>query len=420
MYDRLWRQRHTLFVPVPRLAPASPDTPFVTPQPEGKWYGDFRNHGLALHRELFGEAAHRQALADSFALPMPSASRRHRLDLTRQGALLGLYFSVQGARTGQRGTHAPGVSARGVIRMRSALDIPEHPFFRPGRTFACRLRHSNASFADDAALVIRGAALKFSDSDMHTPLDILMNTGATPAFYCPHSFMVFARGRGAVTRDDWSSQVEVLRRLPAFFVGAIGGMRAAPESYAQLSYYNQTIAPFRGLDGQLQGMRIRMVDPDLELESGLLSEAHQRRVHDQRRDADDSRPHDYLRTEFAERVRTQGVRYTLQIQLRPIEPDHDTHEVFNPMRLWPDRPWSDLADVELYAPLSDTENARTRFWPGNQAEGLGLFDGWHVRDYNALTWIRVHFYALAAAGRGAYLRRHANRPQPFSEQQLLR
>lgn len=420
MYERLWRDRDRLFVSENIRLAADTTTVFATPEPTGRWYKGWENHGLALHREMFGEPAHRAGLAAAFAMPMPAATTANRIDLLKQVALLGAFFGVHSARSGLRGTHLPGMGARGIARIRDSLDIPEHAFFRPGRTFACRLRHSNASFADDAALVIRGAALKFDDSDGGGPFDLLMNTGATPAFYCPWSFMEFARARGACTLDNWEPQRELLRNLPAFHVGAIGGMRAAPTSYADLSYYSQAAVPYRSLDGGHYCIRYRMVRPDLEHESGLLTPDQQRRVHDQRRDPADPRPHDYLRTEFHDRVQDGGVAYGLQVQLRAIDTATDTHELFNPMRLWDTArwPWHDLADIELYAPLTAEENAATRFWPGNKPAGLGLFDAVAARDYNALTWIRTHVYALAALGRRGYLRKRRV-PRAFTKKERL-
>src|ERR1700761_3464695 len=82
--------------------------------------------------------------------------------------------SVDAIRTGRRLSHMSGVAGRGTIRVVDNPTFPEHEFFRAGRTFPCRLRHSSATYPDEAMLQVRGLALKFADTDYEAPLDIEM------------------------------------------------------------------------------------------------------------------------------------------------------------------------------------------------------------------------------------------------------
>ena len=60
-----------------------------------------------------------------------------------------------------------------------------------GRRFSARLRHANLKYPDDASSDVRSFALKFSDSDSDSPLDIIMNTGEANVFWNSPSFEDF-------------------------------------------------------------------------------------------------------------------------------------------------------------------------------------------------------------------------------------
>src|SRR5687767_194534 len=108
-------------------------------------------------------------------------------------------ISLQALVTRRRMSHQNGILGAGKLTIVDALRVPENAFFVAGKQFDCRLRHGCARLLDDAALVVRGAALKFADSNDKSPLDLLMNTGQTAPFWNLWTFMTFMFGviRGA-------------------------------------------------------------------------------------------------------------------------------------------------------------------------------------------------------------------------------
>ena len=93
-----------------------------------------------------------------------------------------LFGAVSLARQ-RRATHKLGVGGLGTATVVSHPQFPNHEFFKPGRSFPVRLRHGNLNLDDDAGADVRGASLKFADSDDESPLDLVMNTGSVSVFW---------------------------------------------------------------------------------------------------------------------------------------------------------------------------------------------------------------------------------------------
>eukprot|EP00058_Branchiostoma_floridae_P007571 XP_002593059.1 hypothetical protein BRAFLDRAFT_74386 [Branchiostoma floridae] len=81
------------------------------------------------------------------------------------------------ATAARRAFHAPGIGASGFAVVVDNVKFPETDFFRPRTVFPVRLRHSNCWSADDAAADIRGAAIKFGDTDGDSCFELVMDTG---------------------------------------------------------------------------------------------------------------------------------------------------------------------------------------------------------------------------------------------------
>ncbi len=380
-----------------RAAPS--DAPLEVPLVEPELRGGWVNEARRAYDEAFGPGAWDRESVHAYPRPTPRASALRRLRLRALLGSLRAAFAFKAFQHGRRGTHLPGVAARGELTITTSPQFPAHPFFRPGRVFPCRLRHANASFIDDAGSVVRGAALKFADERFESPFDLPMNTGALAAFWNLESFWSFvvARLRCDPARGDWAAQREMMRN-PAALIGTVDSVRDAPASYADLVYHSKIAQPFRGRDGALRLCRFRLLRGDLTRESGLPSPARQREIWNQARDPDDDRPTDYLRRELLARLRRAPVEYQLQLQLRDWEPARDTHETLNNNALWPS-PWLELARLELTAPLADDEMESTRVWLGHQPEGLGVFAAETADDYRSLGHARVQVYPASQSGR---------------------
>ena len=213
-------------------------------------HAHWANRALEAYGEVFGADALTEALDSAFPCPMPKYGTLAKLQLDGMIALARGAFSYKAHTLGRRGTHLSGVGAKGSIEVVQRPEFPEHDFFSPGRKFEARFRHANASFTDDAACVVRGASLKFADSDYDSPFDLPMNSGGTAAFYNARTFAQFVKARQNSKPDkgDWRAQREMMKN-PAVYLGTVESVREAPDSYADITYYSKVVFPFRAKDG---------------------------------------------------------------------------------------------------------------------------------------------------------------------------
>ncbi len=344
-----------------------------------------------------------RSFRDAAAYPvLTEAGGTGWLSLRAQTGLLAAAFLLSTRKSGLRGTHPAGAGARGILRIRPSLGIPDHRFFRPGATYPCRLRHANGSFFDDASTTVRGCSLKLADSDFESPLDLMMNSGSQGPLWSTASFLRYTRARMKCNPadGDFEAKAALMDSAPAYMVAWNEAAREAPSCFSDLTYYSRVVFPFIGLDGVLRGIRFRLRRPDLDREAGMLTEDRQRRPWDMRRQAEDDRPLDYARAAFLSRVAGTGIRYVLQAQVRDFGPD-DTTEVFHMNRPWSaDRcPFSDLADIELTEPLHEQVTERMRFSEGHMPPDMGIFHAPSASDYRSIGWSRLWLYRASQLGR---------------------
>ena len=412
--------QHT-FRPVRALPPGDPSPAVAAPsvpQP-GQTLG--WDGGVALYREVFGAEAWAKYGTNSYPRPMPPPSEEARLGLSGMVQQARVAFGLKAFESGRRATHTTGVAGRGSVTVVAKPDFPEHPFFQAGRRFACRLRHANASYNDDAGAVVRGCSLKFADSDFESPLDLIMNSGPIGAFWNIESFMDFVHARVGTKpeEDDWTTQREWTLRRPMGFIGSIESIRIAPSSFAAMGYYSKIVFPFEALDGVERYVKFRLIPAGMTQESGLPSPARQRTIWAQARDPSDTRPYDYLRTEYADRLAAGSVEYTLQLQLRDASPA-DTQELFNMCHLWDEGayPWRDLAQVQVDELLPAEVEARMKMWLAHQPPGLGLLGAESIYDYRSMGYARALVYPAGQVAREVYHELHGAPPplgpKPFA------
>ncbi|HUZ76013.1 MAG TPA: hypothetical protein VMV93_00365 [Chloroflexota bacterium] len=311
-------------------------------------------------------------------------------------------------RTRKRLSHMTGVVARGKIRVVDEPGFAEHDFYQPGREFACRLRHSSATYDDDATLQVRGMALKFADTDYESPLDLEMNTGETPVFWTLHMFWRWTAMRLKMTRSegprDLTQLMAYFKEFPAALTAARDGVRRNPDSFSQLFYYSEFPTYFKTVDGGERYVKYRLVPDNRGPEAGMPDPAELVEVWDsEARLPGDDRPKDYLRREFAQRVQHEGVHYHLQYQLH-TPTRVDSAEVFNASKPWEadTHPWHDLADIQLTSVLSDDEAAATRFSIGHHPPSLNLLPATSVDDYNSINYSRARMAPAKTARVLAY------------------
>ena len=288
----------------------------------------------------------------------------------------------------RRFTHQNGVAATGRLRIVDDPQFPDHDFFRPGREFDCRLRHATLLYHDDTILGIRSASLKFADSDLESPFDLLMNSGEITLFWDAWTFVQFlyggAKGRGV----HW---LPYLRKYPRALVGTKDSVRRAPESFAKVYYYSKVVFGFTGRDGKNLYAKYRMIPGDRGPESGIPSAKDLETPWIQDPQPDETRSRNYLKDEYRERVERGSVRYILQIQLHDYENDTDD-EAANSNRPWDEEthPWMDLAEVEIDKVLSYEDGNKIRFQLDQHPPSLPVPKAKSIYDYHSVNHLRYY------------------------------
>ncbi len=286
-------------------------------------------------------------------------------------------------------SHNNGIAANGSIRFIDNPGFPLHPFFVPGRTLPCRVRHAAASFMDDAMRVVRSMSIKMADTNYKSPMDIELNTGETALFWSIASFFRFAKYKK--TRFGMQYE-EYYRKYPTGVKGAQVGMRRNPTSFSNLTYYSQTPFLYKADDNVLRYIKYRTVPSDPVPESGLLDDYDMKiPTENQRILPGETRSRNYLKDEYAERLRQGPVKYKLQVQMHEASDDDDP-EIFNCCRKWDEdsHPWMDLAEITMNKPLDWAESTRMIFSMKNLPKGLGIIPSYSIFDYNSLNFLRKH------------------------------
>ncbi len=294
---------------------------------------------------------------------------------------LGLSFPKQ-----ERMSHNNGIAGRGRLRIVDNPEFPEHEFFQPGREFPIRVRHASATFLDDAMNCIRSIAIKFADTRFESPFDLQMNTGAWSLFWSAASFIQFAWLR----REAWGVEyVEYNRLYPEGLEGGQKAVRRHASSFANLHYYAKTPFLFIGKDGVKRYAKYRVIPMEDEPETGIWDNPSDWDMSNQRVLPHETRGRNFLKYEYEDRIKREGARYRLQIQLREAS-ENDGPEIFNNMLLWSELqyPWMDLAFFEVNEMLDWEESTLTAFSVSHMPKSLGILPAKNIFDYNSLNYMR--------------------------------
>lgn len=288
----------------------------------------------------------------------------------------------------QRMSHNNGVAGEGWLHIVDDPTFPPHPFFEKGKQYPVRIRHASATFLDDAMNCIRSISIKFSHHHWRSPFDIEMNSGPISLFWSAVSFLKF----GKLRQEKWGVEyVQYMRQYPTGQQGAIESLRRDPTSFHNLHYYCKTPFLFVGSDGIRRYAKYRVLPFDHESETGIQHDPSEFDLPNQRVAPHETRGRNYLKYEYEDRVRRQGAKYRLQLQLHTAADDDDP-EVFNNMIVWDERthPWHDLAYFNIERTLDWKESTMTTFSVNNMPKTLGVLPAKSIYDYNSLNYLRAH------------------------------
>jgi arachidonate 5-lipoxygenase len=284
-------------------------------------------------------------------------------------------------------SHNNGLAAAGKLRILDNPQIPETDFFQPGKEFPCRIRHASAAFMDDAMLLVRAASIKFSDQPIDSPLDIEMNTGRA-LFWSVWNFLQFAKNQhehGGIQYESY------YRKFPAGRDGGQDSVSRDPSSYSRLDFRSQCPFLFNAKDGKRRYVNFRLIPADRDFEK-LKNSPEQIGwfFGDQRMLEKDPRNRNYLKHEYADRLKRGPVEYLLQLQLHEAT-ENDSELVFCSNKIWDEatHPWLDLAAVTIDRMLTYEESMLMYFSLNNRPKEIGLIEATSIHDYNSLNYIRA-------------------------------
>lgn len=216
---------------------------------------------------------------------------------TARDLMAGPLMAVAVFLTRRRSSHGLGVGARGTFKPTLAPGVPPNDFFSGEADAPVQVRFANLTQLDDAALDVRGCAIKFSDEPYQSPLDLLMNTGS----FCPSTNLAtFASFVASKMLPKSMSERALRKNLPAR-EGGIAGLRRAPSSYSSLRYYGQITRFWSEPNGQRHLVRYRCV-PESGPEDGLPSPEDAAHIWIRDRLTSETRATDYLRREIVNRL----------------------------------------------------------------------------------------------------------------------
>lgn len=336
------------------------------------------------------------SIAAVAAAPRPSGALApvdtwfSRASLRLHTVLIGFAFTLRALARRGRGTHTLGVAARGTAKVVDASPLPANGFFVPGRVFPVRIRHATALRTDEAERDFRSMAIKFADSGLDSPLDLIMNTGHVQGFWHAANFL---RGVLGGAFGERGRRWYILRHPPAW-QNVIAGIRRAPSSYLRLRYYAAISFELRCDDNVRRLCRFRVVPWDGGEESGWSEGDDLQRPWFEKRLSGEQRSRDYLRREYAARLlRGEAARYRLQVQVHTCV-DGESARVYDIGSAWDEShcPWHDLVELRIDSLLDAAEAERTRFRIYHQPPCLGIPEATSPNDFRSIGWMRARIY----------------------------
>jgi arachidonate 5-lipoxygenase len=375
--------------PRPILAEEKAINPIPIPQVNHPSRKGWQNESSKAYEEVFATPLIKAP--NDLAIPFPENTFGEQFKFGMKTWLLKTLFSLISLFTKERGTHQNGgVGARGTINFLQNDATEKLEFCRSAGELPITLRHSNASFEDDACGQLRAMAFRIHRSENNID-DFLLSTGAIIPFWSINSLMNFAKYRGKVKNDNWDPQKEWLQNSPTAFVAGIEAVRLAPQSYTKMSYYSAI--PY-GIKGTDEFVKFRVMPVDMEFESGLLTSEQQRSVWIQNRLDGNDKPLKYLANEYRERIADRLIKYTLEAQFRTLRPNYDTNEFFNLARYWDDTiyPWVSIAEMTAKEALADEATEKLAYWLGNIPKGLDFLYTYSAEDYSSIATGRIDIY----------------------------
>ncbi|XWS71121.1 hypothetical protein CRYUN_Cryun03dG0111300 [Craigia yunnanensis] len=263
--------------------------------------------------------------------------------------------------------HRIGVGGNGVLKIYDKIEgFPNHKIFHPGKSYRVVVRHSNSLSADDDARIdARGAAVRILSDEVgdNTPLlDLTLKTGK--AFYA-RTIADFATWLvcGLAARE------EQVKRVPHVRDAVWMSLRQA-NSYTELHYYSNFVRLLRFAGGEEMYVKfkLRPYDESIDEDSGKVEPTGNLPPETGAipRDEKDTRPLLFLSEDFQRRVKTGGVRYIFQLQIRPVPQDEAIRDIaLDCTKPWDETefPYINVGEINIEQNLTMDEAEALEFNP---------------------------------------------------------
>ena len=125
----------------------------------------------------------------------------------------------------------------------------------------------------------------------------------------------------------------------------------------------------------------------------------------------ETRPKDYLKKEFKQRLSREPLKYKLQLSVHEARSD-DSSSILNIARYWEEttHPWFDVAEITLTSFLSPADTDGLRFNVGTLPSSLYFLPARTVHDSNCIAHIRKEVYASTQMIRSIRCARSREKP----------
>jgi linolenate 9R-lipoxygenase len=311
-------------------------------------------------------------------------------------------FGQLSVRKGGRATHTYGTTAFGVLTVLENPHIPDHCVFSSKKRYPVVLRHANIKGSqDDRIRDGRGASIRILQGcadddpdqlDLHKfEVDILLSTGC--CFILPEA-LSFGKWVGG-TLDE---RAEMLQTYPSI-ASNLAEIIRDPNSYTLMHYYSQMTYNFIAKDESCYLVRYRLVNDENPLtdDGKIPSEEINAPFDYLPRKLDDKRSQTYLQEDFKKQIEKSGVRYKLQVQLRPAS-GIDEETAKDCTIPWDDTkyPFQDVASILLKEVLQSEDVEPLEFNPYHAPQELSLILAKRAQDKASLNHLRSIVYQISA------------------------
>jgi hypothetical protein len=324
-----------------------------------------------------------------------------------------------------RATHTSGVAARGVARIIVPYGFPQNDFIRDGKFYPIIVRHAKPGpQRDDRTLDGGAVSIKFQEPDSARDSvgfqDIMMNTGRTLFVNSARAFNTMVH----TDPKDLTKRMQLVLDRIVCDEKLSEGYRTG--SFTEFYYHSQICFEYRPDDGESYYIRFRLIPGDRGPERGRFPEALRANgVTTAVAWLDDQRSENFMREDFKVKVSHLGVRYILQLQIRPIDANKDVWlaqeererrargleaKALDPSELWDERfyPWSDMAELVLNEILTEAEVDGLAFDANWTHPSIALPLATGPDEYASLGHARALVYEHARKARAASPQPHIN------------